>query len=263
MRGHSIPILLYHRIDESALSTATPPTEFRRHLEWLSDRGWRSLSREEFTFFMQSGKSLPSRSFLITFDDGYETIASAAFDILAEFGYSAISFISTRFLRDGTYNPRSSPDEAVSRAYLSWDQARALQSSGVIDCQSHTHTHRRFENCMLEDIAADLRTSLDILTHEMALPRSHFTHLAWPWGLSTPEWRSAAKNAGFTYQYTVARQSFHLESPLDEIPRTCFDAAAFPQFQRQLWLQSGQLSRMWNLAYPFGRKLRQLSGFLG
>jgi peptidoglycan/xylan/chitin deacetylase (PgdA/CDA1 family) len=260
---HSIPILLYHRLDDSALSTATPPTEFRRHLQWLSDRGWRSLSRDEFSFFLRSGKALPSRSFMITFDDGYETNASIAFDLLAEFGYTAISFISTQLLRGNANEPRSAGEDEVSRAYLSWDQARALQSSGIIDCQSHTHTHREFKHCTLDEIAVDLDTSLDVLSHELALPRSHFTHLAWPWGLSTPAWRSMAKKAGFNYQYTVARQSFHQHSPLDEIPRTCFDAAAFPQFQRQFWLQSGQLSSMWEIAYPFGRKLRQLSNLFG
>jgi len=35
---HAVPLLLYHRIDHSALSTATPPKIFRRHLEGLNER---------------------------------------------------------------------------------------------------------------------------------------------------------------------------------------------------------------------------------
>lgn len=257
---HSIPILLYHRIDNACLSTSTSPATFRRHLEWLSDRGWRSLSSKELTFFLQSGRPLPSRSFVITFDDGYESVASVAFDILNEFGYNAINFISTRFLRQTAAGAQETHPDA--NLYMTWDQVRALQASGVIDCQSHTHSHRRFMEGSLADLTQDLSISLDILSHETRLPKSHFSHLAWPWGMSTPEWRAVATVLGFKYQYTVSRQSYRIGLPLDDIPRTCFDAAAFPQFQRQLWLQSGYLSSMWDLAYPYGRKLRHFADLL-
>lgn len=259
--SRSIPILLYHRIDHTSLSTATSPQVFRRHMQWLSERGWRSLSAQEFAFFTRAGKTLPSHSFVITFDDGYASIASVALPILEEFGYKAISFVSTGFLRDPE-GMKGSPIDADTRDFLNWDQVRELQASGVIDFQSHTHSHRRFSECSAAEIAQDLGTSLDFLSHELALPRSHFTHLAWPWGDSKAEWRAAASRCGFKYQYTVSRQSFAQGSSLVEIPRTCFDATAFTQFQTQLWLQVGQLAPMWRAAYPVGRKLRHVSGMI-
>ena len=257
--GHAVPILLYHRIDRSSLSTATPPTVFRRHLEWLSERGWRTLSTEEFSFYMRTGKAFPSRSFVITFDDGYESVASVALDMLKEFGYRAIAFISTGLLRQGE---DAALDKDMS-CFMSWSQARELQAGGVIDLQSHTHSHQRFTGWHLPAISADLTRATDILSHELKLPKSHFAHLAWPWGKSTPEWRAAAKKAGFRYQYTVARMSFEEDMPRDEIPRTCFDAAAFTQFQRQFWLQAGQFSPLWQAAYPVGRRLRHLASLRG
>lgn len=249
----SIPILLYHRIENTSVSTATPPEVFRRHLAMLKEQGWRSLSTEEFTSVM-AGSAVPARSFVITFDDGYESVATAALSILKEFGFNAICFISTQSI-NGDRGVTPSP-------YLSWRQVRELQASGIIDCQSHTHTHNNFSTHSLEEIEEDLVTSVDILSYQLKLPRSHFTHLAWPWGLSNPEWRSVAAKCGFQYQYTVARQSFRLDSPFDDIPRTCFDATDFATFRRQFWLQSGQLSRLWDLAYPMSRKLRRLSAAL-
>lgn len=257
---NSVPILLYHRIDDSGEPTATTPRAFRRHLQWLKERGWHTLDRAEFTACLRSGKAFPSRSFVITFDDGYESLASAAFSTLQEFGYQAMCFLSTRFLRDPLEARADAPSEEDGKLFLSWEQVRALQSCGVVDFQSHTHTHQRFDDFSGAALAADLDLSRQLLARELALPVRCFEHLAWPWGLSNPEWRAQAKRLGFKYQYTVARLSFQHQCALDQIPRTCFDATAFRQFQRQFRLQSGYLSHMWNVAYPFGRRLRQMAG---
>jgi len=259
--NQAVPVLLYHRIDQSGLSTATPPKVFRRHLEWLTERDWRALSAEEFGYYTRTGKTLPARTFMMTFDDGYESIVSAALPILHEFRCPAIAFLSTGLLHSEAV-PAAEP-QTHATSFLSWQQIRATQTQGWIDFQSHTHSHKRFAGSTIAQIAADLTLSVDLLTQQLALPRSHFTHLAWPWGDSKPEWRKAATQAGFRYQYTVARNSFRTHMPLDAIPRTCFDAAAFPRFQFQFWLQSGQFAPVWDAAYPFGRKLRQFGGLFG
>jgi peptidoglycan/xylan/chitin deacetylase (PgdA/CDA1 family) len=258
--ANSVPILLYHRIDCSGEPHATSPAAFRRHLQWLKERGWRSLDREEFSTCLRSGRAFPAHSFVITFDDGYESVASAAFASLQEFRYRALCFLSTRFLRGARQARADAPPEKDGKLFLSWEQVRALQSCGVVDFQSHTHAHQRFSDLTPEALVADLDLSRQLLASELALPSHCFEHLAWPWGRADPASRALARQAGFKYQYTVARLSYQWHGPLDEIPRTCFDAAAFTQFQRQFRLQSGCLSRMWNLAYPFGRRVRQLSG---
>ncbi|MGE5650639.1 MAG: polysaccharide deacetylase family protein [Bacillota bacterium] len=254
-----IPILLYHRIDNAKYSTSTSPLLFRQHLQWLKERGWRSLSADEFCFAMMTGRSFPARSFLITFDDGYESIRSTALAILREFDCKAISFLSTAFLRnpDDKCVPLSNIEHPEH--YLSWTQARELQSSGIVDCQSHSHGHNNFTTYSAEKLKQDLAMSIYMLASELRLPKSHFSHLAWPWGLSQPAWRGIATAIGFKYQYGVSRQSARVNCPLDQIPRTCFDASSFSQFQRQVWLQSSHVAPIWDLAYPLGRKLRQFS----
>jgi len=259
--AHAIPILLYHRIDTSGLPTATTPEAFRRHLQWLYERGWRTLDAETFTHYLRTGRALPPHAFVITFDDGYESIASAAFPVLQTFRYTAISFLSTGLMRNARGGRPAHPDASRHGSlYLSWEQVRALQSCGVVSFQSHTHTHGRFEERGIDALAADLDLSRQMLVQELGLPASHFEHLAWPWGYSTPAWRTLAKKNGFRYQYTVARQSFLRHMPCDTIPRTCFDATAFTAFQAQFRLQSGALAQLWNLAYPVGRRLRHLTG---
>lgn len=253
-----IPILLYHRIDNAGYSTSTSPLLFRQHLQWLKERGWHSLSGEEISLALRTGRPLPPHSFLITFDDGYESIRSAALDILRDFDFKAISFLSTAFLRNTASGQSALPDIENREHYLSWDQARELQSSGIIDCQSHSHWHVNFTGHPEEGIKQDLSTSVELLSSELHLPKSHFSHLAWPWGLSGPGWRDIARSVGFKYQYSVAWQAARIDSPLDRIPRSCFDGTSLSQFQRMLWLQTGRLSPIWDLAYPWGRRARAI-----
>lgn len=249
-----IPILVYHRIDDQCLSTSTAPHLFRQHLMWLSRHGWRSLSADEFSFYVSRRRDFPSRSFFLTFDDGYESIATAALPVLQELNFRAVCFATTRAIRGteptGAVTP---PDEG---RFLSWKQVRELQSGGHVEFQCHTHTHRRIDHFTPETLAVDLDTSLHLLSSRLALPRTQFNHLAWPWGESTPESRDVAGRCGIRYQYTVARTAFcHTSSP-HCIPRTCYDGASYLDFQMQLWLQCGPLSKPWHVIYPVARKLR-------
>ena len=250
-----IPILVYHRIDEQGLSTSTPPRQFRQHLLWLSRHGWRSLSVGEFEFYASRGRDFPSKSFVLHFDDGYESIASAALPVLQELNFQAVCFAATQLIRGaaGTGEPQTPGDDT----FLSWEQIRALQSGGQIEFHSHTHAHKRSVQLAPQDLMHDLETSRDLLAAELALPRSHFTHLAWPWGESDRDCSSVARKCGFHYQYTVLRAAFRHASPLIQIPRTCYDGASYVDFQMQLWLQCGPLSWPWHVMYPVARKLRQ------
>jgi peptidoglycan/xylan/chitin deacetylase (PgdA/CDA1 family) len=195
---------------------------------------------------------------MITFDDGYETVESVALGILRDLGFPAICFLATQFMR-GAMSGREPPAESEPDKFMSWEQVRRLQESGLVDCQSHGHAHRNFTGERLDALRDDLSQSLVLLSQELRLPAHHFRHLAWPWGLSSPGWRDAAHRLGLRYQYGVSRQSFRVGMPLDDIPRTCFDAVRTSSFQRQLWLQTGAAAPLWDIAYPFGKRLRDFS----
>lgn len=250
-----IPVLVYHRVDHEALSTSTSPKVFRQHLMWLYRHGWRSLSADEFAFHASRKTGFPAKSFVLTFDDGYRSIASTVAPMLEELNFRAICFAATRSLVDT--EECSAVLASDASIYLSWQQARELQSRGLVDFQSHTHTHRHPSRYTATQLAHDLDTSLHLLATKLALPKNHFNHLAWPWGESTPEQRTLAERCGFKHQYTVARTAFQQSSPLQLIPRTCYDGATYADFQMQFWLQCGPLSKPWHVVYPIARRLRR------
>jgi len=254
-----IPILVYHRIDDQRLSTSTAPEVFIRHLEWLEWRGWRSLSASEFEFYALRKRSMPSRSFLLSFDDGYESVFSSALPVLKELNFRAICFLSTKFIRSSSSSENTKPITSPhsKQDFLSWQQVRELQSMGSVEFHSHTHAHRPLGDLTPSALAQDLATSLDHLTKELALPKSQFRQLAWPWGESNNASRTIARQFGFQLQYTVSRSAFLRTSSIQDIPRTCYDGATPTNFMMQFRLQTGLCSTLWHTAYPLARKIRR------
>lgn len=255
--GLQVPVLLYHRVDHSNDFIATKPDVFRQHLQYLAERGWRSMSLKEFEAFSKAGQDLPERRFLLTFDDGYDSLAHTAAPIMEEFEFSGVAFVCPHFMaRHGVAHPVR--QEERHKGFLNWEQARSLQASGTLEFQSHSHTHSNFAECTPTEIADDLLLSVNILSQELRLPRHYFRHLAWPWGNSTREWRGIAQNLGFDFQYTVARTSFQKNGTVLEIPRVCFDAQTFDAFQRQFWLQTGAFATTWHAAYGMARSAKHM-----
>ncbi len=257
---NTIPILLYHRVDNSGQVHAISPVTLEWHFSFLFERGWKSLSSDEFAAIALHGGKIPPRSFLITFDDGYESVRTAALPLLRKYDFNAVCFIATDLIRSERHSEHqadSATKDMNEDPYLSWEQVRELQSSGRVDCQSHSHSHGILAKLSLPKIEEDLRTSIEILSIQLRLPSAHFNQLAWPWGLSFPSWRALAANLGFRLQYSVARQAYHPLKSSDQIPRTCFDSHSLTRFERNIWLQTGQLSPVWDTVYPHGRKVRR------
>jgi peptidoglycan/xylan/chitin deacetylase (PgdA/CDA1 family) len=232
---------------------------FIRHLEWLAKRGWRSLTAEEFAFYAMRRGNRPAKSFLLTFDDGYESIASSALRVLKDLNFKAVCFLSTKSIRHPPALEASASHNESESAFLSWQQVRELQSAGWVEFHSHTHAHKPLSGLTRSELAADLAASLDHLANELGLPRAHFRHLAWPWGESHNESRQIAEKLGFHYQYTVARSAFLRNSSVYNIPRTCYDGATLTNFAIQFQMQTGMCSRLWHAAYPLARKIRRPS----
>lgn len=252
--SQAIPILTYHRIDNDGLSTSTAPDTFAQHMNWLADHGWRSLTTNEFAFYANRHHKFPAKSFLLSFDDGYESVASNAFPVLKDLNFHSICFVATRHMRQSNNHVGSSSADDAN--FLTWQQLRDLHASGLMEVHSHTHAHAQSTDYTEAQLKADLTTSLDLLSTELALPRTCFRHLAWPWGYSNDTSREIARKAGFRYQYTVSRSAYLSSSPLEDIPRTCYDGATLVNFKAQLHLQCGPLSSLWHAAYPLMRRVR-------
>jgi hypothetical protein len=122
-------ILQYHHV-----STATPPVtiispaDLRVHLQYLKDEGFTVLRLEEVVSAVQGGRTLPERSAVLTFDDGYLSVYEAAFPLLQEFGFPFTVFVTAGLVASN------------GKLYASWEQLREMGDHGAT-LANHTVTH--------------------------------------------------------------------------------------------------------------------------
>lgn len=98
---HSPRIFMYHRFSESLTQRAISAATFDRHLSAIS-RHFQVITLAELGEYISGGKSVPSRTAVITVDDGYGDFADIAFPILQRHNLRATLFVSTRYT-DGDF----------------------------------------------------------------------------------------------------------------------------------------------------------------
>lgn len=127
-----LTVLCYHNIDlispkDSPYSVTS--TQFADGLNALKNAGFDFVSLEQVEAFYTSGKPLPARSALVTFDDGHENIYQHAFPILKNMGIPWVLFVFPTAIGRGH-----------EKGFMDWNELRILQKEGVA-IGSHSFDH--------------------------------------------------------------------------------------------------------------------------
>lgn len=134
------PVLCYHRIG-GALElgvTRVAQSVFTRQMESLARAGWRTLNLAGFANSQPTAH--PPRTFLLTFDDGYASLAERAFPVLEGLGFTATTFVITDFVgRDNTWDVQYTWRRLQ---HLDWPEIERWQARGF-SFASHGARHRR------------------------------------------------------------------------------------------------------------------------
>src|SRR5262249_14325564 len=98
-------ILMYHRVaplpDGKGVRAPTwnvTPSRLREQLSGLLDRGYRPWPLRQALAHSRQGLPLPSTAFVVTFDDGYESVYRHAWPILRALRIPATVFLATAYL---------------------------------------------------------------------------------------------------------------------------------------------------------------------
>ncbi len=132
-----VPILMYHHLTEKpAQDTELSPGLFASHMEALARAGYAAVSFQEMIAYVQRGEPLPANPVCITMDDGYLSNYELALPILEKQGMKATVFAIGSSVGHTAYYKDT--DHPIT-PHFSWDQARAMTASGLLDVQSHTY----------------------------------------------------------------------------------------------------------------------------
>ncbi len=202
--GKGFGILMYHRVADNVAGFAPPtwnvtPLAFRRQLEGLLARGYRAWPLRQLVEMSAEGIAPPPKSFVITFDDGYESLYRNAWPVLQSLNIPATIFLPTAYLDspepfpcDDWEGAGASSVPAHSWRIMSTEQCREMMAGGLIDFGAHTHTHERFLG-KREAFAHDLELCLDVLRERFGIESPAF---AFPFGANSPELIETARSAG-------------------------------------------------------------------
>src|SRR5688572_32439517 len=106
MEEEMAPVLCYHRIGGPVELgvTRVGRSVFARQMRALAEAGWRTLTLSDFA---RPRTTHAPRTFLLTFDDGYASLADHAYPVLADLGFTATTFLITDYIgRANTWDVR-------------------------------------------------------------------------------------------------------------------------------------------------------------
>ena len=188
------PVLCYHRIGgplELGV-TRVGRSVFARQMTALARAGWRTLTLAEFSGGVQRAVVPSCRQFLLTFDDGYASLAEHAYPVLADLGFTATTFLITDYVgRTNTWDVRYTWNRLP---HLGWSDVEQWQARGF-SFGSHGATHRRLT--WLDDAAAleDLRRARNVLVARLG-PESGGA-VAYPFGAVDDRIIGLTRTAGY------------------------------------------------------------------
>ncbi len=129
---YHVPVLMYHRVKPASQIGRTPrglvvfPGVFDAQMATLKAHGWHTITSAQLASAMASGRPVPPRTFVITFDDGARDGYRYAYPILKKYGFTATFFVIIRRVgRPGA---------------LTWAMMRTLVADGM-EIGNHTVDH--------------------------------------------------------------------------------------------------------------------------
>jgi peptidoglycan/xylan/chitin deacetylase (PgdA/CDA1 family) len=222
------------RADDSVTTQSLVDT-----FDWLQGAGWTPVSLAQIEAAGAGGAPLPEKAVLLSFDDGYRSFYERVYPLLLAYGYPALLSLVTGWMETPAGGTVDFGGQPVAReAFLSWEQVRAMQASGLVEIASHSHDlHRTLLSTPQGNTAPAARTwAYDPATGQREtdaghgarirsdLERSRATILAetgvaptvlvWPFGRFSGPALDAARAAGFEFAFTLEPEMADARAPL-------------------------------------------------
>ncbi len=130
-----LPILMYHYIEPPAVGLSlvergltVRPEDFAAQMGYLHDRGYTTVSLYDLVEALRTGRALPERAVVLTFDGAHRSLLRYALPIMQPYGFTGTIFAITKGMDEG------------QALYLTWAQAKDLYNQGW-KIEPHTRTH--------------------------------------------------------------------------------------------------------------------------
>lgn len=198
-RNITLPILMYHyirtppstRTDRLGYNLSTSPADFATQMDWLSRNGFHPVDFNDVRAYFDGTQPLPAKPVVITFDDGYADLYTAAFPVLSAHDFKAVAYIVSGFIgRPG---------------YATADQVVQMDHNGI-EIASHTVNHANLARSSAGSVWRELIESKHSLERLVGHPILDF---AYPSGQFNTQVAYAVKQAGYNTAVTTMESVDH------------------------------------------------------
>jgi peptidoglycan/xylan/chitin deacetylase (PgdA/CDA1 family) len=166
-----VTILIYHRVGaRTAVSVDLPTALFDEQMAFLAER-CRVLSLTDAAELLEGGEAPTDDRprVVVTFDDGTADFVDEALPVLERHGVPATYYLATEFIdRQLLF-----PDGGVA---LTWDAAKEMVASGLVDIGSHTHTHALLDRVQPTEAVHELDRSIAVIETHLGVTPEHFAY---------------------------------------------------------------------------------------
>lgn len=196
-------VLLYHQVkdlskSEDSKALAVSPARFEQQMKFLYQHNYQNISLESMVEAVLDEKKTPSKSFAITFDDGYKDILEYAFPILKKYGFTATVFlVADKIGASSDWNSRNSSN---SYPLLSEKEIKELQNQGI-QFESHSYSHRFMDDLNEDEIILELNESKTRL-EELTCAKIKF--FSYPYFTKRAEIQQLVRSCGYTAAFAAS-----------------------------------------------------------
>jgi peptidoglycan/xylan/chitin deacetylase (PgdA/CDA1 family) len=198
-----VPVLMYHKVDDEALTTYWVSTDsFREQLFLLHDLGYETVDLEQLYAHVTGVTELPDKPIILTFDDAYQNIYTRALPLFTEhadpnfFGVADIG--PTDYIAEDEPNRMSNEWDSDPNGpepvtpHLIWPEVTALYDAGW-GITAHSQTHLSMSDPQY-DIAREVN-SCDVIASNAGIPTPTF--YCYPFGQSSTALVAALEAKGY------------------------------------------------------------------
>jgi len=191
LKPQGTPVLVYHSIDGSNSNISISPKIFAIQMSYLNEAGFQVISLGQLMEKVRFKQHIPGKTIVLTFDDGLKNFYTAAWPVLARYGFSATVFVPTDFI--GKQSWWYADYDLKPVPMLDWPQLRELSANNM-DIQSHGCSHCKLTEVAPPDFQRELGKSKQVLEDGLGRSADFFCY---PFGEVNQDIAAAAGAAGY------------------------------------------------------------------
>mgnify|MGYP006337491363 CR=1 FL=1 len=208
-----VRVLMYHSISEHVGKEKhnkwrVKPKDFEKQMNWFYKNNWKSFTISELVKLDE----IPKKSFVVTFDDGFEDNFLNAFPILKKYNFKATIYL----VPNQKTNHWEEKNTSVLSNLLNNEQILQMQNSGLIEFGSHTLSHVNLSTINDEQLLNELKKSKEEVEK---ITNQECEAFAYPYGKFDDNIVNSVKRVGYKNATFVKRGLFKKDDDVFTIKR--------------------------------------------